>query len=135
MPANTCYPLFETSDVTFQATAAVTGKRFVSPSATFTSGPGLSSTSEGSNLRMAHTTAAAKAFGVAAYDVASGAKGRVIGTPGRIVPVTAGGAVTAGAQVEVGTTGKAVVLASGIPAGLAVSTSAADGDELFVKLI
>lgn len=133
MPANECIPLFETSDVTFQATAAVTGKRFVSPSADITSGPGLSSTSEGSNLRMAHTTAAAKAFGVSTYDVASGAKGGAIGTPGRIVPVTAGGTITAGAEVEVGTTGQAVTLATGKAAGLAV-TSATSGNDVFVKL-
>jgi hypothetical protein len=133
MPANTCFPLYETSDITFQATAAVTGKRFVSPSADITSGPGLSATSEGSNLRMAHTTAAAKAFGVSAYDVASGAKGRVIGTPGRIVPVTAAGTIAVGAQVEVGTAGQAVVLASGVPAGIAV-TAGTNGNDVYVKL-
>src|SRR3954468_5155373 len=133
MPANTCYPLFETSDVTFQATAAVTGKRFLSISADITSGPGLSATSEGSNLRMAHAAAGAKAFGVSKYDVASGAKGGVYGTPGRVVPVTAGGTVTAGQQVEVGTTGQAITLASGIAVGLAV-TSATSGNDVFVKI-
>lgn len=133
MPANTCYPLFETSDVTFQATAAVTGKRFVSPSADFTSGPGLATTSEGSNLRMAHTTAAAKAFGVAAYDVANGKKGRVIGTPGRIVPVTAAGTIAAGAEVEVGAAGQAVTLAAGKAVGIAVS-GGTSGNDVYVKL-
>lgn len=133
MPANTCFPLFETSDVTFQATAAVTGKRFVAISGDITSGPGLSSTSEGSNFRMAHATAATRPDGVAAYDVASAAKGRVIGTPGRILPVTAGANITAGQQVEVGTAGQAIPLASGIAAGKALTT-ATSGNDVYVKL-
>jgi hypothetical protein len=132
--ANECFPLYETGDISAITTAAVTGQRFVNISASFSSGPGLSTTSEGSNIKVAHATAAGIAFGVAAYDAASGAHVAVIGTPGRIVPVTAGGAITAGAQVEVGTTGKAVVLASGIAVGTAVSTTSADGDTVYVKL-
>lgn len=132
--ANECFPLFESSDVTAQTTAAVTGKRFVDISADITSGPGLSSTSEGSNLKVAHATAAAKAFGVAEYDAASGAKVGVIGTPGRIVPVTSGAAITAGAQVEVGTAGKAITLASGIACGKAVTTASGADVDVYVKL-
>lgn len=132
--ANECFPLFESSDVTAQTTAAVTGKRFVDISADITSGPGLSSTSEGSNLKVAHATAAAKAFGVAEYDAASGAKVGVIGTPGRIVPVTSGAAITAGAEVEVGTAGKAITLASGKSCGKAVTTASGADVDVYVKL-
>lgn len=132
--ANDCIPLYETADVSAITTGAVTGSRFVNISATVSSGPGLSTTSEGSNIKVAHATAAGITFGVSRQDAASGAHVGVIGTPGRIVPVTAGGAITAGAQVEVGTAGKAVTIASGVARGQAINTVAADGDTVYVKL-
>ena len=126
MPANELHPYHETSDVTFTATAAVVGKRFVAPS-------NSRETAIGGNYRMAHCAAGAKPSGVATYDVASGAKGSQVGTPGRIVPVTAGGTIAAGAQVEVGADGKAIALASGIPAGQAL-TAATNGNDAEIKL-
>lgn len=133
MADNVCHPFYETSDVTFTATAAVTGKTFIAPSANRESGPGLSATPEGSNYKMATCGAGDKPFGVARYDVAKDAKGGAIGTPGRIVPVTTGGAIAAGDEVEVGSAGKAIKLASGIAVGLCVS-GAASGAEAEVKL-
>lgn len=118
MPANEATPFHETSDVTFLATAAVTGKRFVAPS----------NTRSGGNFRMAHCAAGEKPSGVAAYDVASGARGPQHGTPGKIVPVTASGAIAFGEEVEVGADGKAVVFDSGIKAGQAMNTVADAGD-------
>jgi hypothetical protein len=134
MPANECRPFYETGDVTFQATAAVTGKRFLAPSGTRTSGPGLSATSEGSNYQMATCGAGAKPSGVSAYDVASGSKGPCLGQPGKIVPVTAGtGGVTAGQEVMSDATGQAVTWTSAASeankrAGLAMATATAGAD-------
>lgn len=135
MPTNICYPLHETSDLTFRATAAVTGKRFVAPSGNRTGGPGLS-TDTANVYQMAHAAAGAKAFGVSKYDVASGSLGGAFGTPGKVVPVTTGAAVTAGQQVEVGATGFAIPWAGTIatqPVGLAM-TGAASGADVEIKL-
>lgn len=105
--ANECKPLFRPGDqVTVLTTGAVTGSTFVDVSATRDATTGL--------VKVATCTAAAKAFGVAAADIASGAKGVAIREG--VLFVTAGGAITAGASVEVGTGGKAVALASGIAA-------------------
>jgi hypothetical protein len=83
--------------------------------------------------RMAHCGAGLKPAGVAKYDVASGAKGGVHGQPGKIVPVTTGAAITAGQQVQSDASGQAIVLAAGVPAGLAMS-GAALGADCQVKL-
>jgi hypothetical protein len=53
---------------------------------------------------------------------------------GHIVPVTCGAAVTAGAEVEVGTTGRAITLAAGKAVGKALSTTTAADTDLFVQL-
>lgn len=137
MAENVCMPFYETSDITVQASAAVTGKRFVAPSANRTGGPGLS-TSATNVYVVAHAAAAAKPAGVSVYDAPSGGLLGIIGTPGRIVPVTAGAAITAGQQVEVGTAGQAVPLAvapatPGQAAGLAM-TGAAIGAAAEIKL-
>src|SRR5215831_4376149 len=53
--ANDCIPFYRPGeDVTVQASAAITGKRFIAPSGDRLSGPGLSATAEGSNYRGAH---------------------------------------------------------------------------------
>lgn len=115
--ANECIPLFRPgADVTCLTTGAVTGKTFVGVSATRDTTTGL--------IKVVTATAAAKAFGVASMDAASGARVAVITGPGHIIPVTAGGDITAGAQVEVGADGKAVALASGIAVGQALETGA-----------
>jgi predicted RecA/RadA family phage recombinase len=105
--ANECIPYSEPGQrVNAQASAGVTGMRFVNISG--------NRTADG-NYAVAHATAAGAVFGVSAYDAASGEKVGVI--RGGIVPVTAGGTIAAGARVEVGTNGQAVVLASGIAVG------------------
>lgn len=121
---NDARPLFRPgAEVTGLTTAAVTGKRFVGISATRDTNTGL--------VKVAHATGAAKAFGVAAYDAGSGATVPVL--RGGIVPVTAGGAISAGDQIEVGTDGKAVKLASGVAVGQAIET-ATSGADVFVAL-
>jgi len=111
--ANECKPLFRPGqEVTALTTAAVVGSTFVGVSATRDATTGL--------VKVATCTAAAKAFGVATYDAASGTTLPV--QRGGILSVTAGGAITAGAQVEVGASGRAVALASGVPVGQALET-------------
>jgi hypothetical protein len=132
LPSNVSTQYFETGNVSFRATANVTGKRFVAPSGDVTGGPGLSTDME--NLfRMAHCGAGLKPAGVAKYDVASGAKGGVHGQPGMIVPVTTAAAITAGVEVQSDATGFAIVKAAGVAAGLAMS-GAASGADAMIKL-
>lgn len=111
--ANECKPLFRPGqEVTALATAGITGSTFVGVSATRDATTGL--------VKVATCTAAAKPFGVATYDAASGATLPV--QRGGLLFVTAGDAITAGAQVEVGSGGKAVTLASGVAVGQALET-------------
>ncbi len=119
--ANEVKPLFRPgAEVTTLTTGAVTGKTFVGVSATRDTTTGL--------VKVATATAAVKPFGVASYDAASGATLSV--QRGGILPVACGGAITAGAQVEVGASGKAVALATGVPVGTALETGANNTDVL-----
>lgn len=122
--ANEAKPLFRPGqDVTALTTGAVTGSTFVGVSATRDTATGL--------VKVATATAAGKAFGVASADIASGATGLI--HRGGILFVTAGGAITAGAQVEVGSAGKAVALASGVAVGTALETGS-NGNPVLVAL-
>lgn len=147
MPANLCTPFFTESNISFQATADVTGKRFVNISANRSGGPGLSSDKRNIH-KMAHAATGGRAFGVAEYDVATGDVGGVFGQPGMIVPVTADGVITAGAEISVGSNGKAKVATAAVQSGttpFAVTpgtvvvgiavTGAADGADAEIKLI
>jgi hypothetical protein len=97
--ANECTPLFRPgADITCLTTGAVTGKTFVDISATRDTTEGL--------IKVATATAAGLSFGVAAYDAASGARVPVVRGKGSIVPVTAGGTIAFGAEVEVGSSGR-----------------------------
>lgn len=101
-------------DVTANVTAAVIGGRVLGVSGTLAAD---------GKLQCAHAAAAGAAFGVAATDQALG--GDVLVYREGIVPVEAGGAITAGQRVEVGAGGTAVVLAAGVPFGVATATGAA----------
>lgn len=111
-------------DLTCTTSAAVTGKRFVAIT-------GNRSTS--GNITVAHATAAAKAFGVSKYDAASGALVGVQRGNSRVTFVTAGAALTAGQDVEVGANGTAVVKSAGVAVGFAV-TAAANGADAEISL-
>lgn len=113
------------ADVTAQATAAVTGKRFVGISGDILP--------DGS-LRVAHAAAASRAIGVAKYDAASGAKVGVYRGARMVVPVTAGANITAGQAVEVGANGQAVPLAAGVAVGYA-ETAATSGQDARICLL
>lgn len=125
--ANECIPLQEFGPITARATAAVTGKRFVDIS-------GAANVATGVLPGVAHATAAGKSFGVSARDAASGTNLQVEHRPGSIVPVTCSAAITAGAEVEVATGGKAVTKTSGVARGLAITTTSAADTDVFVVL-
>jgi predicted RecA/RadA family phage recombinase len=118
-------------DITAYPTAAVTGKRCVTISATRQAGPALNTSTSGGNVSVAHASAAGAIFGVAAWDAGIGELVDI--RRGGVVPITADGAITAGQRVEVGTTGKVRTLASGIAIGLAVA-DAADGADAQIAL-
>ncbi|MGW3608948.1 capsid cement protein [Micromonospora sp. NPDC005163] len=117
--ANECIPFYEPGRrITCHATAGVTGCRFVMISG--------NRQADGS-ISVAHATAATKAFGVAAYDAATGEKVGIVRGSGFIVPVTAAANLTANQRVEVGANGQAAVLAAGIAVGTVV-TGATSGN-------
>ena len=131
--ANECIPFYEDGDeLTGYCTAAVTGKRFVMISGDRLSGPGLvlsSTDTSGGNYRIAPATAAGRIAGVAARDAAIGDTVLFLRGPGAgILPVTAGAAITAFEEVEVGAGGTAVPLASGVAVGVAMSGAANGAD-------
>lgn len=131
--ANDMIPLFRPgADLTGQATAAITGKRVVKISGAMTSGPGLSNTAEGGNLRFAHCAGATdQPFGISKYDAPSG--GKVGVAREGVVPITAGAAVTAGNPVMADANGKVinyVYAGAAVPVvvGIAVTDGVLDGD-------
>lgn len=132
--ANECIPLYRPgSDITAVAGGAITGKTFVKVSAGLNPGNAVTGTSS-TLVTVVTNTAAGKAFGVATYDAASGARLPIICGPGHVVPVTSGAAVAAGAEVESDASGRAITLAAGKPLGMALSASTGAGQDLFVRL-
>lgn len=109
-------------DLTAQASAAVTGKRFVAVSGNRTAN---------GNVAVAHAAAAGRVFGVAAHDAAQNQLVRV--ARGGVVRVTAAGAIAAFAEVQVGAGGTATALAAGVAVGFAL-TAVADGADAEIAL-
>ena len=105
-------------DITAEATSAVTERTFVAISGDRTAN---------GNISVAPATAAGRICGVAGNTAASGGLVTVVRGNSRVVQVTAGGAITAGAEVEVGSAAKAVVKASGIAVGYVISTVSSGG--------
>lgn len=132
--ANECIPIYRPgSDITCLAGGSITGKTFVKVSA------GLNVGNPASNVdsvlaTVITNTAAGRAFGVATYDAASGARVPVITGPGHVVPVTCGAAIAAGAEVESNASGQAITLAAGKALGYAVSATTAANQDVFVRL-
>ncbi|MDV7101660.1 DUF2190 family protein [Gordonia amicalis] len=111
------------ADVSAEATAAVTGRRFVGISG---------SRASGGNISVAHATAGGRAFGVAKHDANTG---ELVGVArDGIVWVRAAANIAAGADVEVGTAGQAITRTSGVAVGYAV-TAAASGTDAEIALI
>jgi hypothetical protein len=135
---NAILPLYEDADHLTGAVAsgqAVNGGRFVVPSGGFQSGPALnagSPASDGGNLQVAQCGAGAKALGVAAYDAPNPGDKVHILTGRFVVPMVAGGNITAGAEVESDANGKPITLNTGRSNGIAVST-ATTGNTVYIR--
>lgn len=124
---NECIPAYRPgADLTATAGAAIVGKTFVNISAALDVAAGTLAT-------VVTATAAGLTVGVASRDTASGAKLHILREPGSIVPVTAGGTIAVGAEVEVGATGRAVTFAAGVKRGRAWS-AATTGNDVFIEL-
>lgn len=127
MAVNPAVPFWdEGNTITCHATAAVTGKRFVT-----VSGP-----RQGGNPAVAHAagTAGTKALGVSARDAASGEKFSVYSSPGLVMPVTPAVAITAGQPIYSAADGRATNVATGQQVGTALD-DAAVGVDCPVKLV
>ncbi|MHC9294181.1 DUF2190 family protein [Mycobacterium sp. LTG2003] len=105
------------ADITAQATAAVTARTFLAISGNRVSG---------GNIAVAPATAAGRVCGVAGNDAAIGELVTVVRGNSRVVKVTAGANIAAGAEVEVGANARAVTKTSGVAVGYAI-TGAASG--------
>ncbi len=103
------------ANISAEATADVTGRRFVKISGNRTAG---------GNLAVAPATAGSRAFGVAADDASTGQLVHV--ARGGVVKVVAAGAISAGADVQVAAGGAVSTAAAGVAVGFAV-TGTADG--------
>ncbi|NKS00168.1 DUF2190 family protein [Rhodococcus hoagii] len=112
-------------DLTAVATDAITAKRFVRISG---------NRSSSGNLSVAHATAGGRVAGVAADDAAKDAIALVVRGHSRVVKVTAGGSITAFAEVEVGADGKAITADTGHVVGYAV-TAAVPGSDAHISLL
>ena len=126
--ANECIPLYRPGgDLTaIVGAGGVTGKTFVNISAAVDPAAGTVAT-------VVTAAAAGLTVGVASRDAAVGAKLHVLRNPGVIVPVTAGGNIAVGAEVEVGSNGRAVTIASGKPRGRAW-TAGSNNNDVYVEL-
>lgn len=127
--ANDLIPFYEDGDdLPCVATAAVVGCKLVQITAARTSGPGLSSTSEGSRYQVGHPNAsgapgaALAVLGVASWDAGVGAPVTV--KRGGVLPVLAGATITHGVEVEATAAGAVIPLASGKAVGMALNDAA-----------
>lgn len=111
------------TDIAGRASTAVTGKRFLK----------ISGNRSGGNIAVAHADAAGRVCGVSGRDAAVGELVDVKRGKDRVTFVTAGGAIAAFEEVEVGANGQAVKKASGVAVGYAV-TAAASGTDAEISL-
>ena len=126
--ANECIPVYTPgADVTATAgSGGVVGKTFVNISAAL-------DVTTGTPITVTTAPVAGLSVGVASRDTAAGGKLHVIRDKGIILPVTAGGTIALGAEVEVGANGRAVTLASGKARGRAWSAGTS-GNDVLVEL-
>lgn len=122
--ANECIPLYDDGDnVTFLASVAVTGKKFVEIS---TAGFDTNSNC----LQAVLPTVGGNVIGIASFDAPIGGLFNVrrVGNP-LIVPATAGATVTAGQMLQVDATGAVVPLVTTVPGAptITLGTAAAGG--------
>lgn len=106
-------PYYEPAErLTGEATAAITAGRFLIVSGDLLSGPDIPATAQigasdpvdGGNIQVAHAAANGPAIGVSLADAADGDKVMILCVG--VVPMTADGAISAGDEIMVGSTGK-----------------------------
>lgn len=108
------------SDITCAATAPLTGKTFAA----------IAGPRTGGLITIATAAAGERTCGVIKYDAeADGLVGIARGSA-RVVTVTAASALSAGAEVEVGTAGRAAVHDTGVAVGYLVDDVEAGADAL-----
>src|SRR4051812_25891219 len=119
--ANECIPLYACgATVTAQTTTAVVGKTFVQLSGAMAGGLPKVATATGG------TTGNVK-WGVAVRDAANGGRVPVIRARGVILPVTAGAAIAALAEVEIAAGGQVVTKTTGVAVGRALDAATGAG--------
>jgi hypothetical protein len=133
MATNECIPFYEDGDhITGYCTAAITGKTFVMISGNRSGGTfdptQTAIPADKGAPNIAPATAAGRIFGVAGYDGASGGHIEVIRGSKMVVPVTAGAALNAFQEVEVGPAQGAVPHAAGVAVGFALTGCAVGAD-------
>lgn len=111
------------TDLTAVAESAVVGKTFTHYAGPIRSG----------NIVVATATPGSATAGVAKYDADTDGLVGIARGSGRVVTVTAGADLTAGAPVEVGPDGAAITATTGIIVGWAVD-DAATGDDAPISL-
>lgn len=134
-PLNEAIAYFDPGDdLNGQASAAVSGRRFVAPSGAKQAGSqALAADTFGGSIPVAHAGAGVKPLGVSTYDAAIGAK-LPIARGHKVFPVEAGAAIAPGAEVQSDATGRAIPLAAGRPAGMCLNNITAAGQIAIVAL-
>lgn len=136
--ANEVIPYYEPGgEFTVRCTAAVFGKRFLMVDAADAAPwapEGLKSTASANVVPAKQATAGAKVIGVAQRDAQSGSLVTTMAVPGMVVPVTSSAAVNPGDEVQSDAVGKAVVVSTGKPAGIALSKATGADQDLAVRL-
>ena len=135
MPNNEAIAYFDPGDdLSAHVEASVTGRRFVAVSDPKQVGSAaLANDTLGGNIVVSPAGAGVRPLGVAAYDASAGYKVPVI-RGHKVVPVEAGAAITAGAEVESDATGRAITLATGKSCGIALNSPTAAGQVAIVAL-
>jgi hypothetical protein len=134
---NDCVPFYRPGqDITCKASVALTGKTFCMISGNRTSGAGaagvgLDSSNTGGNYVIGKPSAGGRVFGVVGYDVPI--NGLVPVKREGILPVTASGAIAAGAEVETTAAGLAITRTTGIPVGVCLN-GCANGEDAEIQL-
>lgn len=138
MPTNEAIAYFDPGDdLTAYASAPITGRRFLRVTGNKQVGSqALGTTADGGNPPVAHATGAAgeKPLGVSTYDQPN-INGKIPVMRGhKVVPVEAGAAAAAGAQVQPDATGRAIALAAGVSCGIYLNSPTAAGQIAIVAL-
>jgi hypothetical protein len=130
---NLANPFYDEGDeVTGYCTAAVTGMTFVKVSGPRQPGGpnlvsgGITDSVVGGTISVAPAALGDKVLGVAMYDQTLGNLVPIFRSP-KVMPVTAGAAITAGQEVQSDANGNAIPVAAGRPAGLAFDSCASGG--------